>query len=82
MTATDPMADASPDTAAPSGKGRWLMSDLTKDNQREELIEEAYWDFDARRNGLGQWKGRSMSERDAFKTAFRGLMFKAGILHE
>ena len=33
--------------------------------------EEAYWRFDARRNGYSYWKEAPMSERDSFKAEFR-----------
>ena len=38
---------------------------------KKDLAEEAYWRFDARRNGYGPWKGSRQSERDAFKAEFR-----------
>jgi hypothetical protein len=37
----------------------------------EEQIEEAFWDFDGRRKGYGEWKNRPQSERDAFKSVLR-----------
>lgn len=37
----------------------------------EEAIEAAYWNFDARRAGIGHWKGCPQSERDAFKQELR-----------
>jgi len=40
----------------------------------EAMLEGAYWDFDARRKGYGDWKGMPQSERDAFKAVVRGLM--------
>lgn len=33
--------------------------------------ETAYWNFDARRTGHGEWKRAPQSERDAFKAEFR-----------
>lgn len=40
----------------------------------DEAIEAAYWQFDARQKGMGQWAGRPQSERDAFKMAVRALL--------
>lgn len=40
----------------------------------EDMLEAAYWEFDARRKGYSQWKGMPQSERDAFKAVARGLM--------
>lgn len=37
-------------------------------------LEVAYWRFDARRKGDGQWKGAPQSERDAFKAEMRTLL--------
>lgn len=37
----------------------------------EDAAEQAYWQFDARRKGLSEWRGMPMSERDAFKAEFR-----------
>ena len=34
-------------------------------------LEEMYWEFDAARKGDGKYKGRSQSERDAFKMVVR-----------
>lgn len=42
--------------------------------QREDAIEAAYWDFDARHKGIAEWKGHPQSERDAFKQTLRGLI--------
>jgi hypothetical protein len=39
----------------------------------EELLESAFWDFDARRRGDGEYKGHPQSERDAFKQVMSGL---------
>lgn len=44
------------------------------DVAREELIEQAYWRFDARKKGYGLWQGRPQSERDAFKAEIRSLV--------
>ncbi len=35
--------------------------------------EAAYWNFDARKKGYGQWKGAPQTERDAFKTEYRAI---------
>jgi hypothetical protein len=44
-----------------------------KQEPTEDLIEAAYWRFDARRKGYAQWKATPMSERDAFKAEMRNL---------
>jgi hypothetical protein len=41
---------------------------------KEEQIEAAFWEMDARVNGTGEWKGRPQSQRDAFKWAVRNLL--------
>ena len=38
-----------------------------------DSLEAAYWQFDARVKGYGEWKGRPQSERDAFKATVRGI---------
>lgn len=35
-----------------------------------DKAEAAYWRFDARRNGYGEWKETPQSERDAFKAEY------------
>lgn len=40
----------------------------------EDRIEAAYWNFDARRKGYGQWASAPMSERDAFKAELRNAL--------
>jgi hypothetical protein len=47
----------------------------------EQRIQEAFLRFDARRKGIGEWKDRPQSERDAFKAEARALvlMVKADI---
>lgn len=40
----------------------------------DDPAEAAYWRFDARRNGYSEWKGLSMSERDAFKAEMRSII--------
>lgn len=35
-----------------------------------DKAEEAYWRFDARRKGYGEWKEAPQSERDAFKAEY------------
>lgn len=40
----------------------------------EDDIEAAYWRFDARRNGYGEWRTRPMTERDAFKAEMRSAL--------
>lgn len=41
------------------------------DKQVNDLAEAAYWNFDARKKGYAEWRGRNQSERDAFKAEFR-----------
>ena len=38
-----------------------------------DKAEEAYWRFDARRKGYGEWKETPQSERDAFKAEYSDL---------
>jgi addiction module HigA family antidote len=44
---------------------------MTSENEtkawQEDAAEAAYWEFDARRKGIGQFAKMQMSERDAFK---------------
>lgn len=40
----------------------------------EDMAESAYWEFDARRAGMGKWQGMPQSERDAFKAVARRLI--------
>lgn len=40
----------------------------------DDMAELAYWEFDARRAGMGKWKGMPQSERDAFKAVARKLI--------
>lgn len=42
----------------------------------EDIIEEAYWRFDARRKGYGVYKGQPEAERDAFKAEMRLIVRK------
>ena len=41
--------------------------------EQEDVLETAYWLFDARRKGYGEWKGMPQSERDAFKAQYRAI---------
>lgn len=41
---------------------------------QEDRLEAAYWRFDARHKGYGQWKQAPMSERDAFKAEMRNAL--------
>ena len=43
-------------------------------NHLEDKIEEAFWSFDGRRKGYGEFKNRPQSERDAFKTILRNFV--------
>jgi hypothetical protein len=46
-------------------------------NDFEDLIEHAYWVFDARRNGYPPYKNdTAYSERDDFKMALREALSK------
>lgn len=47
----------------------------------EDRIEAAYWRFDARHKGYGQWKPAPMSERDAFKAEMRNALEAERIRH-
>lgn len=46
------------------------------DDDKEEALEQAYWDYIALRGGSGRYKGHPRSERDAFKMIVRGLFAK------
>jgi hypothetical protein len=46
------------------------VTEALPQDQSDDPAEVAYWRFDARRNGLADWKGRPMSERDAFKAEY------------
>lgn len=49
--------------------------------QYEAALEAAYWNFDARRSGINEWKHRPQSERDAFKNSLRALLPPAGLVN-
>lgn len=51
-----------------------LLTRAKTNSSREEAIEAAYWEFDARMKGYGEFKGRQQTERDAFKWTLRGLV--------
>ena len=52
-------------------------------NDFEDLIEHAYWVFDARRNGYPPYKSdTAYSERDDFKMALREALSKMKAEHE
>lgn len=57
---------AGPDRATPSGG--------LEAAPEEDRIEAAYWRFDARHKGYGQWKQAPMSERDAFRAEMRNAL--------
>ena len=48
----------------------------SKDMTTDDIIEAAYWDFDARTSGYGPYKHIPQSERDAFKSVLRGTIDK------
>jgi hypothetical protein len=54
------------DLAIPSGG--------TEAGPEEERIEAAYWRFDGRHKGYGQWEQAPQSERDAFKAEMRNAL--------
>ena len=45
-----------------------------QDQDVEDAIEAAYWQFDCRRSGLNEWSSAPQSERDAFKAEARKLV--------
>ena len=45
-----------------------------QDQDVEDAIEAAYWQFDCRKNGLNEWASAPQSERDAFKAEARKLV--------
>lgn len=46
---------------------------MAKSNDRiNDEIEAAFWEFDARRKGTGQFAGATQGERHAFKMAVHG----------
>ena len=55
---------------------KWLYT--PEAHVAKDRAEEAYWRFDARRNGLGPWKGMPQSERDAFKAEYRKALSGGG----
>lgn len=44
------------------------------DQDVEDAIEAAYWQFDCRKKGLNEWASAPQSERDAFKAEARKLV--------
>lgn len=40
----------------------------------DDPAETAFWNFDAMKKGYAQWKGRPLSERDAFKLQYRAAL--------
>lgn len=52
--------------------------DYCRRNSGEDPAELSYWNFDARKRGLGPWKGAPMSERDAFKAELRAALSRSG----
>jgi len=40
----------------------------------DDPAEAAFWNFDARKKGYAEWKGRPQSERDAFKAEYRAAL--------
>lgn len=45
-----------------------------QDQEVEDAIEAAYWQFDCRRSGINEWASAPQSERDAFKAEARKLV--------
>ena len=52
----------------------WTPPATTTSTPPNEHAEAAYWRFDARRKGIGDWSGAPMAERDAFKAEYRGAI--------
>lgn len=50
------------------------MTGVLLTEAQEDAIEQAYWEFDARHNGDGKYRGAPQSERDAFKAVMRGIV--------
>lgn len=48
----------------------------------EDRIEAAFWRFDARHKGYGQWRQAPMSERDAFKAEMRNALHAEAVRAE
>lgn len=59
---------------ATSTKPQALKEQSSTPEGYEAAIERAFWNFDARRKGLGRWKNAPQSERDAFKHEVRSLI--------
>ena len=50
------------------------QAEPVQDQDVEDAIEAAYWQFDCRRSGLNEWASAPQSERDAFKAEARKLV--------
>lgn len=48
----------------------------------EDRIEAAFWRFDARHKGYGEWRQAPMSERDAFKAEMRNALHAEAVRAE
>lgn len=74
------MRDLNRELRADALRLRWLAEDHATPSggqeagPEEDRIEAAYWRFDARHKGYGQWKTAPMSERDAFKAEMRNAL--------
>ena len=49
---------------------------MTEQERFNNLLEQAYWEFDARHKGYSDWRLMPQSERDAFKAAVRAFVAK------
>ena len=50
------------------------QAEPVQDQDVEDAIEAAYWQFDCRKKGLNEWASAPQSERDAFKAEARKLV--------
>lgn len=56
---------------------RAALAEPVEEQDIEDAIEAAYWNFDARKQGLNEWAKAPQSERDAFKAEARKLIVGA-----
>lgn len=47
---------------------------VPSEEKLNEILEQSFWSFDARRSGYSNWKGKPQSERDAFKGELRNVL--------
>lgn len=53
-----------------------VLPEWVDDPKSDDPAEDAFWRFDARRKGYGDWKLRPQSERAAFKNEYRARLSK------